>query len=121
MYQDELFTVEIPASGIPLSKKYDFENVWSELEDDEEIDDGVNDGDFVYKGLEEEEEEEEDDDLSSRPGSKSGRRGPDLQWDLCATFNLIDELKESDIYKELNEFSRRSGKATSRETYHVSS
>ena len=52
------FIVEIPPSGIPLSSitKYDFENVWSELEDDEEIDDGVNDGDFVDKGLEEEEE-----------------------------------------------------------------
>ena len=82
------------------------------------MDDDVNDGDFVDEGLEEEEEEEEDD-LNSRPGSKSGRRGPDLPWDLCATFNSIDEFKESDIYKELNEFSRRSGKTTSRETYHM--
>ena len=51
------FTVEIQPTGIPLSSttRNDFENVWSELEEDEEIDD-VNDGDFVDEGLEEEEE-----------------------------------------------------------------
>ena len=50
------FTVEIPPSGIPLSSttKNDFENVRSELEEYEEIDDDVNDGDCVDEGLEEE-------------------------------------------------------------------
>ena len=60
------FRVEIPPSGITLSNttNNDFENVRTELEDDEEMDDDVNIGDFVDEGLEEEEEEE---DLNSRP------------------------------------------------------
>ena len=47
------FRVENPPSGIPLSSttNNDFENVRSELEDDEEMDDDVNDGDFVDEGL----------------------------------------------------------------------
>lgn len=81
---------------------------------DEILDEDSNDINFVDEGL-----EGDVDESVNIPGvgEKSGRRGPDLPWELYENFNTIDEFKGSDVFKELGDYTRRSGKATSTETF----
>ena len=82
---------------------------------DDDIDDDKGDDDFTDDGLEA--EEAEIDPAGSQ--KKSGRRGVDLPWDYYDSFETIDEFNSSEIFKELDDnFSRRSGKASSTEIFH---
>ena len=85
--------VEIPPTGIPLSSRTENDDV----NDGDYVDesDDANDGDFVDEGLEDDDDEDEPD-VGSQ--ANSGRRGPDLHWDLCSSFATIEDFKSSDIF-----------------------
>ena len=74
------------------------------------------DDEMIDEGLKEDEEDDFEDDVAR---TKSGRRGPDLEWEDFAEFDDMESFKASDIPAMLKKgLSVRSGKLSSVETYY---
>ena len=66
------------------------------------------DDEMIDEGLEEDEEDDFEDDVAR---TKSGRRGPDLEWEDFTEFDDMESFKASDIPAMLKKgFSLSSGK-----------